>query len=55
MSGRGKSAHKEQEKKQVLRSQKAGLQFPVGRLARHLKEGKYAPRIWLSVVVLSRR
>lgn len=51
MSGRGKSAGKDASaagganKKQVSRSQKAGLQFPVGRLARYLKEGKYAQRI----------
>ena len=45
MSGRGKSSAKDQAKKQTSRSHKAGLQFPVGRLARHLKEGKYAQRI----------
>ena len=45
MSGRGKSSGKDPAKKQISRSQKAGLQFPVGRLARHLKEGKYAQRI----------
>jgi histone H2A len=55
MSGRGKTAGKDTTgadggkgksvKKQVSRSQKAGLQFPVGRLARHLKEGRYAQRI----------
>jgi len=50
MSGRGKSGAKDVSagsgsKKQVSRSQKAGLQFPVGRLARYLKEGKYAQRI----------
>ncbi len=31
--------------KAVSRSSKAGLQFPVGRLARYLKEGRYAERI----------
>lgn len=32
-------------KKAVSRSTKAGLQFPVGRIARYLKKGKYATRI----------
>jgi len=40
--GRGKSAG---GKKAVSRSAKAGLQFPVGRVARYLKKGKYADRI----------
>ena len=38
--GRGKAAAKA-----VTRSAKAGLQFPVGRLARFLKGGRYAERI----------
>ena len=29
----------------MSRSSKAGLQFPVGRIARYLKKGKYATRI----------
>lgn len=37
MSGRGKG---KTGKKQVSRSAKAGLQFPVGRIARYLKKGK---------------
>ena len=40
--GRGKAAG---GKKAVSRSAKAGLQFPVGRVARYLKKGKYAERI----------
>uniref|UniRef100_A0A7S0X276 Histone H2A n=1 Tax=Chlamydomonas leiostraca TaxID=1034604 RepID=A0A7S0X276_9CHLO len=32
-------------KKAQSRSAKAGLQFPVGRIARYLKKGKYAERI----------
>ncbi|KAL5698824.1 hypothetical protein ACHQM5_024978 [Ranunculus cassubicifolius] len=32
-------------KKSVSRSVKAGLQFPVGRLARYLKNGRYARRV----------
>ena len=41
MSGRGKS----KGTKAVSRSSKAGLQFPVGRIARFLKQGKYAARV----------
>ena len=37
MSGRGKG---KTAKKAVSRSSKAGLQFPVGRVARYLKKGK---------------
>ena len=37
MSGRGKG---KTAKKAVSRSSKAGLQFPVGRIARYLKKGK---------------
>lgn len=39
--GRGKP----KASKSVTRSQKAGLQFPVGRIARFLKAGKYAERV----------
>ncbi|KAJ7294127.1 hypothetical protein O6H91_15G071700 [Diphasiastrum complanatum] len=39
--GRGKS----KATKSVSRSHKAGLQFPVGRIARFLKVGKYAERV----------
>ncbi|KAF5791166.1 putative transcription factor Hap3/NF-YB family [Helianthus annuus] len=39
--GRGKS----KATKSVSRSSKAGLQFPVGRIARFLKAGKYAERV----------
>ncbi|GLJ18283.1 hypothetical protein SUGI_0323330 [Cryptomeria japonica] len=42
MAGRGKSV---EGKKAVSRSSKAGLQFPVGRIARFLKAGKYAERV----------
>ena len=43
MSGRGKG--KSSGKKAVSKSSKAGLQFPVGRVARYLKKGRYAERI----------
>ena len=39
-AGRGKTGGKTQS-----RSAKAGLQFPVGRIARYLKTGKYAERV----------
>ena len=42
MSGRGKGKI---AKKATTRSTKAGLQFPVGRIGRYLKKGKYASRI----------
>jgi histone H2A len=38
--GRGKEGKKSQTK-----SSKAGLQFPVGRIGRYLKKGKYASRV----------
>ncbi|KAL6968394.1 hypothetical protein U1Q18_034194 [Sarracenia purpurea var. burkii] len=39
--GRGKP----RTSKSVSRSLKAGLQFPVGRIARFLKKGRYAQRV----------
>jgi len=39
--GRGKT----EGKKSVSKSTKAGLQFPVGRIGRLLKKGKYATRV----------
>ena len=41
----GSTGRKASGKKAVSRSAKAGLQFPVGRIARYLKKGKYAERI----------
>ena len=38
--GRGKA-----KKKAVSKTVRSGLQFPVGRLARYLKKGRYAQRI----------
>ena len=40
--GRGKASG---SGKSVSRSAKAGIQFPVGRIARFLKKGKYAQRV----------
>jgi histone H2A len=44
MSGRGKGKTAGKGKA-VSRSSKAGLQFPVGRIARFLKKGRYAERV----------
>lgn len=43
MSGRGKS--NTARKKSVTKSAKAELQFPVGRIGRYLKKGRYAQRV----------
>ena len=43
MSGRGKGGKKGSKSKS--RSERAGLQFPVGRVHRFLKKGNYASRI----------
>ena len=48
MSGKGKGGRGKVAKKVAgskSRSSKAGLQFPVGRIARHLKKGRYAARV----------
>ncbi|KAL8127246.1 putative histone H2A.3 [Apium graveolens] len=47
MAGRGKSlaGSSASKKASTSRSSKAGLQFPVGRIARFLKAGKYAQRV----------
>ncbi|KAH0861038.1 hypothetical protein HID58_089299, partial [Brassica napus] len=42
MAGRGKTLGSRVAKKATSRSSKAGLQFPVGRIARYLKNCKYA-------------
>ncbi|MCO5600057.1 hypothetical protein L7F22_054165 [Adiantum nelumboides] len=45
MAAGGGGRGKPKNSKSVSRSQKAGLQFPVGRIARFLKKGKYAERV----------
>jgi len=47
MSGQGKKSTpgKKSEGKTASRSAKAGLQFPVGRLSRYLRRGRYASRV----------
>ena len=45
-SGKGKGGRgKDAGTKAVTKSTKAGLQFPVGRIARFMKEGKFAERV----------
>jgi histone H2A len=44
-AGRGAGEKKKNREKAVTRSARAGLQFPVGRLARYLRDGRYAERI----------
>ncbi|CAD6226425.1 unnamed protein product [Miscanthus lutarioriparius] len=41
----GRKAGGGPRKKSVSRSVKAGLQFPVGRIGRYLKKGRYAQRV----------
>ena len=47
MSGKGKGGRGKAAKggKNVSKSTKAGLQFPVGRVARFLKKGKFSARV----------
>lgn len=46
MSGKGKGTRgKAANVTKTSRSQKAGLQFPVGRISRFMKQGRYAERI----------
>ena len=45
MSGKGKGGRGKKAGKSTTRSAKAGLQFPVGRIARYLKKGGFAKRV----------
>ena len=46
MAGKGKGGRgKSSGQRPVSRSSKAGLQFPVGRIARFLKQGRFAERV----------
>ena len=49
--GKGKAKGKASGSKQVSRSQKAGLSFPVGRIARLLKNGRFAERVGIGAPV----
>ncbi len=44
-TGTGGGGRGGEKRKVVSKSTKAGLQFPVGRIARYLKKGKYAERV----------
>jgi len=44
-SGGGGGRGRAKGTKSVSRSSKAGLQFPVGRIHRHLRKGNYAQRV----------
>lgn len=45
MSGKGKGKGGRGDKKSTTSSAKAGLQFPVGRIGRYLRQGKFATRM----------
>jgi len=45
MSGKGGAKGRKKGGKSTSRSSRAGLTFPVGRVSRHLREGRYAKRI----------
>ena len=45
MSGKGKGGRGKKKSKSTSRSAKAGLQFPVGRVARYMRQGRVAARI----------
>jgi len=45
MSGKGKGGRGKASAKATSKSAKAGLQFPVARVGRFLKKGKYATRV----------
>ena len=44
-AGKGKGGRGKKEGKSTTRSAKAGLQFPVGRVNRFLKAGRYSKRV----------
>ena len=45
MAGKGKGKGGRGDKKSTSRSAKAGLQFPVGRVARYMKQAKVSSRV----------
>ena len=45
VGGKGKAKGKARATKQTSRSSRAGLHFPVGRIARFLRQGRYAQRV----------
>ena len=51
VAAKGKAKGKATGNKQVSKSARAGLSFPVGRIARLLKNGRYAERVGLGAPV----
>lgn len=49
--GKGKAKGKATKSRQSSRSVKAGLTFPVGRIARMLKKGRYSDRVGVGAPV----
>ncbi len=49
--GKGKAKGKAHRPRQVSRSSRAGLSFPVGRIARMLKNGRYSQRVGVGAPV----
>ncbi len=49
--GKGKAKGKATKSRQSSRSAKAGLTFPVGRIARMLKKGRYSDRVGVGAPV----
>ena len=49
--GKGKAKGKARSSKQQSRSARAGLSFPVGRIARMLKQGRYSERVGMGAPV----
>jgi histone H2A len=50
-AAKGKAKGKARSTKQTSRSSRAGLNFPVGRIARFLKDGRYAKRVGAGAAV----
>ncbi len=50
-AAKGKAKGKARSTKQTSRSSRAGLNFPVGRIARFLKDGRYAQRVGAGAAV----
>ena len=51
VAAKGKAKGKATGHKQVSRSAKAGLSFPVGRIARMIKQGRYSERVGIGAPV----
>ena len=51
MSGKGKGGRKKKSGSGKTKSAKAGIQFPVGRIGRHLKKGGFSKRVGLGAPV----